>query len=122
MRAEHGGLFLARWVVHLKSPKDSVSQSPCAIGAAKIARAHAWIKDAVDSGFDTPGGFGGGRVIELVGQPVEHQGRGQNHGRRIGKTLAHDVGRRTVTGLKHRMSVADIGRRRHTHATDDPGA
>lgn len=70
-------LNAARHASILKTRKDSVSQSPCAIGAAKIARACAWIKDAVDRGLDTPGGFGGGRVIEFFGQPVEHQGRGK---------------------------------------------
>src|SRR5262249_61784231 len=53
-----------------------------------------------------------------VGEPVEHQRGGENHGGRIGEPLAHDVGGGAMTGLKHRVRVADVGRGRHAHAAD----
>ncbi len=60
-------------------------------------------------------------MVELVGEPVQHQAGAQDHGGRVGEALAHDVGRGAVAGLEHRVLVADVGRGRHPHAADQPG-
>ncbi len=57
---------------------------------------------------------------ELGGEPVEHHRRGEDRRRRVRLALAGDVGRRAVARLEQPVRVADVGRRRHAHAADQP--
>src|SRR6516162_10724641 len=70
-----------------------------AVAAAEFAGLEARGKGAVDGGLDRARGLRGPAVAMTVGEPVEHQRGGENHGGRIGKPLAHDVGRGAVAGL-----------------------
>src|SRR6516164_10431582 len=92
-----------------------------AVAAAEFAGLEARRKGAIDGGLNGARGLCGAAMAMTVGEPVEHQRGGENHGGRIGEPLAHDVGRGAVAGLEHRVRVADIGRGRHAHAADQPG-
>src|SRR6266487_6316644 len=83
-----------------------------AVAAVEFARLEPRGKGAVDGGLDGAGGLRGPAMAVTVGEPVEHQRGGENHGGRIGQPLAHDVGRGAVAGLEHRVRVADVGRGR----------
>ena len=71
--------------------------------------------------FDPLRGIRRGLMIVLVGQPVEHHGRRQYHGRRIGLALAHDIRRGAVARLEHSVFVADIRGWRDPEAADQSG-
>src|SRR5262245_30986307 len=86
-----------------------------AVAAAEFARLESRGKGAVDGGFDGAGGLRSPVMAMTVGEPVEHQRGGKNHGGRIGEPLAHDVGRGAVAGLKHLVRISDVGRGRHAH-------
>src|SRR5262245_49243226 len=92
-----------------------------AVAAAEFARLASRGKGAVDGGLDGAGGLRGPVMAMTVGEPVEHERGGKNHGSRIGEPLTHDVGRGAVAGLEHRVRIADVGRGRHAHAADQAG-
>src|SRR5262245_41056310 len=70
-----------------------------AVAAAEFARLEPRGKGAVDGGLDGAGGVRGPVMAMTVGEPVEHERSGENHGGRIGEPLAHDVRRGAVAGL-----------------------
>src|SRR5262249_12428015 len=55
-----------------------------AVAAAEFARLEARGKGAVDGGLDGAGGVCGPVMAMTVGEPVEHERGGENHGGRIG--------------------------------------
>src|SRR4029077_16383692 len=76
----------------------------------------------VHRALDTFSGFGGAFDAVLVGQPIQHHRRRQDHRRWISLPLPDDVGRGAVAWLEYRVAIADIGRRRHAQAADQAGS
>jgi hypothetical protein len=66
----------------------------------------------VDRALDAQRSLRRWRMVVLIGQPVEHHRRRQDHRGRIGLRLSNDVGRGAVAGLEHRVLVADVQRGR----------
>src|SRR2546427_2918855 len=64
-----------------------------AVAAAEFARLEPRGKGAVDGGLDGAGGLRGPAMAVTVGQPVEHQRGGVNHGGGGWGAPAPDVGR-----------------------------
>ena len=54
----------------------------------------------------------------LLAEVIEHQSTAHQQGRRIGESLAGDVGSGTVNSLEHRAFVADVGAGHHAEAPD----
>src|ERR671936_739035 len=77
--------------------------------------------EIAEGGVSSAGSRRGAGMAMTFSEPIEHQRGRENHGGRIGEPLAHDIGRGAVTRLEHRVSIADVGGGRHSHAADHPG-
>src|SRR5215470_13251765 len=91
----------------IEGPQHCVGDGGGTVAATEFARGEARGKGAVDRAFDRARGGSGTVMAVAFGQPVEHQRGGEDHSRRIGEALAHDVWRSAVAGLEHRMGIAD---------------
>src|SRR5262249_40572801 len=81
-----------------------------AVAAAEFARREARGKGAVDRGLDGAGGLRGPVMAVAVGEPIEHQRGGENHGGRGGRPPAPDVGGGGGAGGGNPRRGAPIGR------------
>ncbi len=61
------------------------------------------------------------RVLVATAEPVEEHRRRQDRRHRVGDAAAGDVGGGAVGWLENGMAVADVARRSHSHAADEPG-
>src|SRR5439155_12794645 len=105
----------------VESAQHCAGDRRCTVATAEFAGLEACAKGAIDRVFDGAGSRGGPGMAMTFGEPIEHEGGGQNHSGRIGEPLAHDIRRGAMTWLEHRMRVADVGGGCHAHAADQAG-
>ena len=105
----------------LKGGEDCFGDCGSPVRAPELARFDACGEGPIHRSFDAERCRLRLRVAMFVTEPIEHHGRREDHGNRIGKTLARNVGGGAMTGLKYRMRVAGIRRRRHAHSANEAG-
>src|SRR5262249_60758810 len=87
-----------------------------AVAAAEFARLESRGKGAVDGGLDGAGGLRGPAMAVTVGEPIEHQRGGENHGGGDGEPPGPGGGGGGGGGGGNRARLAPVRAQGHRHA------